>query len=135
VTASRERLLRLGVWASAGVAALGAVGTLFASGPYISVSKGIEAWVIVWAVGIFGLLMCAPFLLHDRIDPDKRDRDRRWEVAIVGWGALALAGVVLCALILWFGSGPSSPLGALALMALLEFGLVLGAVLTLVLAT
>ena len=130
---SRERLLRAGFAAGAGVAIVGAIGTLFASGPYLSVSQGIEAWLVVWGAGVFAVLMCAPFAIHDRVSPDKGDRDRRWEVAIVAWGGVALVLAVLGALVLLLGPGPDEALGALALMLLLETGLVLGAVLLLVL--
>ena len=46
----RARLLNVGAVASAGVALIGAVGVFFAEGPYLSVSKGIEAWLGVYAL-------------------------------------------------------------------------------------
>ncbi len=118
----------LGAWAAAVLAFLGAFGTFFASGPYLSASKGVEPWVAVWALGLFGLLMYAPFAFHGRISASERDRDRRWELAVLGWGGLALAVAALSVLVMWIGPGPSHPLGVLALVALLESGLILVAV-------
>ncbi len=125
---TRRRVLELGAWACGALALLGAFGTFFADGPYLSASKGVEPWVAVWAVGLFGLFMYAPFALHDRINPSERDRDRRWEMAVLGWGALALALTVVAVGVMWVGPGPSHPLGALALVLLLESGLILCAV-------
>ncbi len=132
---TRARALDIGARVSAGIAALGIVGTLFADGPFLSASKGVEPWIAVFAVGLFGLLMYTPFALHRRLDGKVSDPDARWERAVVGWGGVALAGAALCALILWVGPGPSQSVGALALTGLLECGLIVGAVLTVILTT
>jgi hypothetical protein len=132
---TRARALDIGARVSAAIAALGAVGTLFADGPYLSASKGVEPWIAVWAVGLFGLLMYTPFALHRRQAAKTDDPDQSWERAVVGWGGAALAGAVVSALILWAGPGPSHAIGALALTALLECGLIVGAVLLVVLTT
>ena len=132
---TRARALDIGARVSAGIAALGLIGTLFAEGPYLSTSKGVEPWLAVWAVGLFGLLMYAPFALHRRLADSVADPDARWERAIVGWGGVALAGAAGFALILWIGPGPSHAVGALALAGLLECGLIVGAVLTVILTT
>ena len=132
---TRERALDLGARAAAALTVVGAIGTLLASGPYLSTSEGIEAWLLVYALGVFGLLLFAPFALHRRIASSEKDRDRRWELAIVAWGGVALAAALLFGLILWIGPGPPEPLGALALMGLLECALVVLAVLTLILTT
>jgi hypothetical protein len=132
---TRDRALDLGARAGAGLAAVGAIGTLLASGPYLSVSDGIEAWLVVYALGLFGLLLFAPFALHRRIAESEKDRDRRWELAVVAWGGVALAAGLAFGLVLWLGPGTAEPFGALALMGLLECGLVVAAVLTLILTT
>ena len=132
---TRARALDIGARVSAGIAVLGLIGTLFAEGPYLSASKGVEPWIAVWAVGVFGLLMYAPFALHRRQQAKTDDPDQRWERAVIGWGGVALAGAAASALILWIGPGPSDAIGALALTALLECGLIVGAVLLVVLST
>jgi hypothetical protein len=132
---TRDRALDLGARAGAGLAVVGAIGTLLASGPYLSVSDGIEAWLVVYALGLFGLLLFAPFALHRRIAESEKDRDRRWELAVVAWGGVALAAGLAFGLVLWLGPGTAEPFGALALMGLLECGLVVAAVLTLILTT
>ncbi len=132
---TRDRALDLGARAGAVLLVAGAIGTLLASGPYLSLSEGIEAWLVVYALGLLGLLLFAPFALHRRIAASEQDRDRRWELAIVAWGGVALAAALVFGLLLWVGPGTTEPLGALAMMGLLECGLVVAAVLTLILTT
>ena len=129
----RGRALNYGAVASAGVALAGGIGTLLAEDPYLSVSKGIEPWLGVYAVGMLGLLLFTPFALHRRIAASTKDRDRRWELAVVAWGGIALVLGLVFALALWAGSGPSEPVGALALVSLLACGLVVASVLALML--
>lgn len=129
----RARALDLGAAASALLALIGAVGTLSAEGPYLSVPKGIETWLAVYALGLLGVLLFLPFALHRRIADSTADRDRRWELAVTAWGGVALAGGVIFAAVLWLGPGPTEPLGALALTSLIACGLVVGSVLTLML--
>jgi hypothetical protein len=130
---NRARVLNLGAVASAGVALVGAIGVMFAEGPYLSVTKGIEAWLGIYALGLLGLLLFAPFALHRRIAASTKDRDRRWELAVTAWGGIALAACLVFALVLWVGPGPSEPLGAIALTSLLACGLVVASVLLLML--
>ena len=131
----RARALDLGARASAVIAVVGAVGTLLAEGPYLSVSKGIEPWLGVYALGVLGLLLFAPFALHRRIAASTEDRDRRWELAVVAWGGIALTAAVVFALVLWIGPGPTEPLGAIALISVLACALVVVSVLGLMLTT
>jgi len=132
---NRARALDIGAQVCAGIAVLGVLGTLFADGPFLSTSKGVEPWLAVWAVGLFGLLMYAPFALHRRLATKTDDPDQRWERAVVGWGGIALAGAAFFALVLWVGPGPSHAVGALALAGLLECGLIVAAVATVILTT
>lgn len=131
----RGRALDLGARASAIVTVGGAVGCLFADGPYLSVSKGTEPWLAVYALGLLGLLLFAPFALHRRIAAATEDRDRRWELAVVAWGGIALAGALAFALVLWLGPGPAEPVGAMALVGVLACALVVVSVLGLILTT
>jgi hypothetical protein len=85
--------VRLGALAGAGVAAGGLIGVALSDGPYLSFSE-LSPWLVVWAIGLFALLGCAPFALHSRVAAGTEDRDRRWELAVVAWGGVALAGAV-----------------------------------------
>lgn len=127
--------VRLGALAGAGVAALGLIGVALSDGPYLSLSE-LSPWLVVWAVGLFALLGCAPFALHSRIAAGTEDRDRRWELAVAAWGGLALAGAVGFGLIaLLEGFAGSGALGAVALVGLVECGLVVASVAAVMLTT
>lgn len=130
---SRGRLLELGVRVAAAVAALGLVLTLVSSGPYLSFSDP-NPFVWVYAAGLFGLLLAAPFAIHARVAARERDRDRRWEVAVMSWGGGALAvAVVLGGLLVGTGLDSGDSLGAIATVSMIECGLVVAAVAVLVL--
>ncbi len=127
--------LRLSALAAAALAAAGIVGIALSDGPHLSFS-GVSPWVVVWALGLFGLLACAPFELHRRVSARTEDPDRRWELAIVAWGAVALAGLAGFALLgVLAGFSGSSGSGAISLTGLAECGLVVSAVLLLMLTT
>jgi hypothetical protein len=131
----RAGALALGGQASALLLLAGAVGTLLADGPYLSLSKGIEPWLAAFALGLLGLLLFLPFLLHRRLFARNVDPDTRWERAVAAWGGVALVLGAAMVLVLWIGPGSDQALGALAWVALLECGLVVGPVGTLVLTT
>lgn len=124
---------RLAAGIAAAMAAAGAVGTLAAGGPYISWST-VEPWVVVWALGLGGLLGVLPFQLRDGLARRVSDHERRWELAVAAWGAIGLAIGAVSVLVLAAGEGSSSAAGALALVALLESGLVVAGVVLLLLA-
>lgn len=129
---------RVPVLAAAGaaiVALVGLTGTLLSDGPYLSFSA-LSAWIVLWTVGLFALLLLAPALLHRRMPARDGDGDRRWELTVVAWGAGALAaGAGFAAIAAAEGFATGSALGALALVGLAESGLVAGAVLGLMLTT
>ncbi len=134
-TLDRARILDLGARAGGLLAAVGLIATLLTDGPYLS-GERLNPWLICWGVGLFTLLLFAPFALHRRIAADTRDRDRRWELAVVAWGGMALVGVlVFGALALASGFGTADPLGAVAIVGLIECGLVVGSVGVLILGT
>jgi hypothetical protein len=127
--------VRLGALAGAGVAAGGLIAVALSDGPYLSFSE-LSPWLVVWAIGLFALLGCAPFALHSRVAAGTEDRDRRWELAVVAWGGVALAGAVGFGLIaLLEGFEGSGALGAIALVGLAECCLVVASVAAVMLTT
>jgi hypothetical protein len=125
-----DRGLGAALVAAAGVAALGLAGMLSTDGPYVSFGE-INPWSVVYAIGVFALLIGAPFALHRRIG-EGRDRDRRWELAVVSWGGGALVVGAVLTLVAVLSDGA---LGAAAVIGLVECGLVVGAVVLLMLTT
>jgi hypothetical protein len=135
VSDDSERAPLLAAVAAASLALLGLVGVLLDDGPYLELAS-INPWIVLWAVGLFGLLAVAPFALHRLAAARTADRDRRWELAVVGWGGLALAaGIGFAAIAVATGFSSTGAVGALALVGLAECALVVGAVLTLMLTT
>ncbi len=131
----KQRALTLGAWAGATLALIGALAVLVGDGPYLRLSS-LSPWLMIFAVGLFGLLLFAPFAIHRLLAASSEDRDRRWELAVVAWGGLALAlGGVFAVLALLEGFSTSSGLGALAVVAIFECALVVGAVLTMMLSS
>lgn len=125
-----DRGLGAALPAAGGLAALGLIGMLSSDGPYVSLGE-INPWSVVYAIGVFALLMAAPFALHRRI-AEGRDRDRRWELAVVTWGGCALAaGAVLTVVAIVSGGA----LEAAAVIGLAECALVVGAVALMMLTT
>lgn len=129
------RALGVAAVGAAGLAALGLLGVLLTDGPYASLDE-LNPWLVVWAVALLALLGLAPFALHRRIAARTVDHDRRWELAIVAWGGMALGGV-LCfgAVAVGEGFGTGTAAGAIALVGLVECALVVGAVALLMLTT
>ena len=125
-----DRGLGAALAAAAGVAALGLIGMLSGDGPWVSLGE-IDPWSVVYAIGVFALLMAAPFALHRRIGVGQ-DRDRRWELAVVSWGGGALAAGAAFTIVAVLSSGA---LEAAAVIGLVECGLVVGAVVLLMLTT
>lgn len=127
-----ERALSAGLLVGAVLAGLGLLGALLSDGPYLSVGS-LSPWIVFWALGLLAVLLLAPFALHRRAFSGTDDRDRRWELAVVAWGAIALAALLAFGAVA-AGFGTGSALGAVALVGLVESGVVAGAVLTILLA-
>lgn len=93
--------------------------------PYLSLGD-FSPWLAVFAVGLFLALFAVPFLIHRRLR-GALEEDARWERALLGWGAVALAlgaGGVLLGLPSGFAS--SSLAGSVAVVCIAEASLVLG---------
>src|SRR5687767_8047242 len=106
-------LLALGGGATAAVSLVlaGAAGE-----PYLE-ADGVNGWLVVFAAGLLAALVAFPFGVELRLRERYPDRDRRWEAALLIWGAVS--GVVLAAAILaGFDTGTLG--GAAGLIAAIE---------------
>lgn len=102
-----------------GLALAGATGE-----PYLS-ADGVNGWLVVFAAGLLAALVTLPFGIEWRLRDRFPDRDRRWEVALLIWGAIALA-----ALVIGFAAGfdTGTLAGAAGLIAVIEAGLVVATI-------
>lgn len=109
--------------AAAALLLAGAVG-----GPYLT-ADALNGWIVVFAAGAFAALFAAPFVIERRLRPAIAESDRRWERALLYWGAISLValgiGVLVGASADW-ASGDSLA-GAAGLLLTIESVLVLGA--------
>lgn len=122
---------RLPVTAAIAGLAVAAASLLLASatgGPYLT-SDGVNLWVVVFAAASFAALFATPFVIERRLRPAIAESDRRWERALLYWGAISLAalgvGVLVGASADW-ASGDSLA-GAAGLLLTIESVLVVGA--------
>jgi len=114
-------LLGLGGGAVA-VAALLLAGTTGA--PYLD-WDGVNGWVIVFAAGLFAALVSVPFGIEVRLRERYEDRDRRWEISMLAWAAIAVV-VLLVAVAAGFDTGTLA--GAASLLAAIEAAMVIGTI-------
>ena len=92
--------------------------------PYLSLAS-ISPWLVSFAIGLFAALFAVPFLIRDRIG-GTLEGDARWERALLWWGAVAVAVLVIglaCGLAGDFAS--DSLAGSLGLVIAVEAVLVL----------
>ena len=119
---------RVALLAGVLVAALGAIGEVSSEDPELSLSS-LDPWLVVYALGLLVALGALPFLLHERMAARTDDRDRRWELALVAWGGIALLGVVAFLLLgLALGFNRDTAEGALAIVGVVACGLVVAGV-------
>ena len=114
-------LLALGGGATAVVSLLLAAA---AGEPYLG-TDGVNGWLVVFAAGLMAALIAFPFGIELRLRERYPDRDRRWEVALLGWGGVA-AAVLAVAVVTGFDTGTLG--GAAALIAAIEAGLVIATI-------
>ena len=122
---------RLPALAAAAGLGLAAAGFLFAAatdGPYLT-ADSVNAWIVVFAAGLFAALFAVPFALERRMRSAVPDRDKRWERALLGWCAIAI-GVLFAGGMLGLANdySGSSLGGALGLVITIEAGLVLATI-------
>lgn len=110
------------------LSALGAIGVGASADPELSLSS-LDPWLVVYAIGLLGALGALPFVLHESLAGRTDDRDRRWELALVAWGGIALVAAVAFLLVgLVLGFDPDTAEGALAIVGLGACGLVVAGV-------
>lgn len=99
-----------------------------AGGPYLDLSS-LNPWVAVFAVTAFGALFAVPFAANRQLVVARPEHAERWEGAMLVWGAVAAAALLLAGLLVF--PGDFSPGGSLAdaagLILLIEAGMVVGA--------
>jgi hypothetical protein len=101
--------------------------------PYLS-SAGVNGWILAFAAGLFAFLLTVPFMVEARLRSRYPDRDARWDRAVPAWGAIGLLVLAAGALIGTGGEFSGDSLaGAAGLLATIEGGLVLIAVLSMML--
>jgi hypothetical protein len=91
-----------------------------AGDPYLE-ADGVNGWLVVFAAGLLVALISFPFGLEVRLRGRYADQDRRWEVSLLVWGAVALA-ILGISFLAGFDTGELA--GAVALIAAIESGLV-----------
>ena len=108
----------------AAVAVLAAVLAKAAGQPYLE-ADGVNGWLVVFAAALMAALIAFPFGVEVRLRERYADRDKRWEVSLVAWGALA-AVLLAAGLVAGFDTGTLG--GALGLILVIEAALVAGTV-------
>jgi hypothetical protein len=123
----------------AGVALVSLLAAAAAGGPYLTAER-VNGWVVVFAAGLLLALVMAPFLLEAMLRRRRPSSgsdlgDERWEGASLAWGGVVLAvlAVAIPVGIAESFSGQSLA-GTAALIATIEGGLVLLALLAWLLA-
>jgi hypothetical protein len=122
VDEARAPFLALGVGA-----ALAGVGLILAAatgGPYLT-GDAVNGWIVAFAVGLLTLMLAIPFAIERRLRPRIGDGDRRWERALLAWGAISVVAL-LAGLLLGVGAGwdGDSLAGAAGLLITIESALV-----------
>lgn len=132
---SNARIAGLVALAGVGVAAVGILGMAGSDGPYLGFD-GVNAWAVIYAVGLFAALGAVPFALHARAVQRVEDVDRHWELALSQWAGLSLIAGLAFIVIGATGSFDTDTVsGAVAIGGLVEVGLIVGALLVLLLTT
>lgn len=124
------RVAGLTATAGAGAAVLGLILAGATGEPYLS-ADGVNGWLVVFAAGLLAAFVALPFGIEWRLRERFGDRDRRWEVALLLWGAIALAALVI-GFLAGFDTGTVA--GAAGLIAAIEAGLVVATIVTWLLA-
>ena len=117
-----------------------------AGGPYLTAER-VNGWVVLFAAGLLLALVMAPFLLEDWLrrrrgpaasvpeEGASQLRDERWEGAALAWGGITLAVLAIAIPVgLAESFSGDSLAGTAALLATIEAGLVLVALLAWLLA-
>ena len=123
----KERLPRLAAVSGLAVAVSAMLLASATGAPYLT-ADGVNGWIVVFAAGAFAALFATPFMIERRLRAAIADSDKRWERALLYWGAISIvalgAGILLGASADW-ASGDSLAAAA-GLLLTIEAVLVLG---------
>lgn len=117
---------RLAITISATLGAIGLAIAGFGDSPYLS-ADGLNAGIVLFTIGLFGVLFALPFHLERGFHEAEPDRDRRWERALLRWGLYA-GGVLAVGAVLGlaFGLHGSTLGGSIAIAVLVDGTLIAG---------
>jgi len=118
---------RVAALLAVGGAATAVVSLLLAAAagePYLE-ADGVNPWLVAFAAGLLVGLIAFPFGFEVGLRDRLPDRDRRWEVSLLIWGAVSIA-ILLVAFTAGFDTGTLG--GAAALIAAIEAGVVIATV-------
>jgi hypothetical protein len=122
-----ERAPLLGLAVGAGLAFAGLLLAGAKGAPYLT-ADSVNGWIVLFAFGLLGVLFATPFAIERRMRPRFADSDKRWERALLAWGAVSivvlLAGYLLGVSADW-ASGDSLA-GAAGLLITIEAVIVIG---------
>ncbi len=94
--------------------------------PYLSFDD-VNPWIIVFAIALFAALFATPFVLERLMRGSRPDSEKRWERALLLWGAATLALGLLAAIVGAAGDFSSDSLaGTFGVVVIGEAVLVLG---------
>jgi hypothetical protein len=123
------RVPGLAVLAGFGLALLSVLLAGISGGPYLTAAD-VNGWIVLFAAALFAALFALPFLI-ERLTRDRiEDSERRWERALVAWGAIALGALLVFVLVGLGGDFSGHSLaGSVGLVGGVEAVLVLGTML------
>ena len=86
--------------------------------PYLT-AAGVNGWIVVFAAGLLAALVALPFGIELRLRDRYSEHDRRWEVTLLSWGAVAVV-LLAAAFVAGFDTGTLG--GAAGLIVEIECG-------------
>jgi hypothetical protein len=123
----------IGLLAGVAMAGSGLILAAATGAPYLT-AEAVNGWIVVFAVGVLVCLSAMPFAIERRMRAGVAERDRRWERALLAWGAIAVA-ILLAGFLLGISAGwsGSSLAGATGLLITIEAALVVATLVVLLL--
>ena len=116
----------LAFFAGLGCAFVSLLAAAITGPPYLSL-KDVNPWIVVFAIALFAALFAIPFLLERLMRQSRPDSEKRWERALLLWGAATLGIAALAALVGAAGSFSSDSLaGTFGVVVIGEAVIVLG---------
>jgi hypothetical protein len=115
----------LALVAGAGIAVVSLVLAGLAGGPYLDLSE-LNPWVAVFAVATFAALFSVPFAVERMLKAAHPERAEYWERAMLIWGAVATAVLLLGGLLIVAGGfSPGDSLAdAAGLLLVIDAGMI-----------